>query len=72
MAEVLTKAAIKAELKRRIAWFERAYGFNAETTAANFELNSNVYLAIQFGRYRALTEMLWQVENRMFIHGFVC
>ena len=72
MAEALTKTALKAELKRRIAWFERAYGFSDETTAAGIVHSSNARLAIQYGRYRALTEMLWQVENRMFIHGFVC
>jgi hypothetical protein len=68
MAEKLTKTAIKEELSRRIEWFETAYGFNNETRAAEV----SIVLREHLGRYRALRDALYQVENNMFIGGFAC
>jgi hypothetical protein len=72
MAEKLTKTAIKEELSRRIEWFETAYSFNKETSQKDIIARGSALLAIQFGRYRILKEMLWQVENNGFIDGFSC
>jgi hypothetical protein len=72
MAEKLTKTAIKEELSRRMEWFETSYGFNNETSSPDIIYRGSATLAIQFGRYRTLKEMLWQVENNVFIDGFSC
>jgi hypothetical protein len=68
MAERLTKAAIKSELTRRIAWFEKAYGFNSEYNL----VSDNRNILMMYGRYLALTEQRWQIERGLFVGGFAC
>jgi hypothetical protein len=70
MSERLTKTAIKSELARRIDWYEKAYGFNADTSSACVINKKNEHLLIQFGRYISLKEMNWQIDNNAFIGGF--
>ncbi|MEF3075203.1 hypothetical protein V2P20_09210 [Methylobacter sp. Wu1] len=72
MTEKLTKTAIKEELVRRIAWFEKAYGFSEETTMEGIKSKENHHLSAAFGRYVALKEIRWQIDNRLFIGGFTC
>ena len=67
----LTKTKIKSELRRRMEWFEKGYGFNEDTCRTEF-IDRASYTAIAFGRYCALKEMLYQIENGLFIGGFAC
>ena len=67
----LTKIKIKDELRRRKTWFEEAYGFTEETSRENMS-GCGHYKAVAFGRYCALKEMLYQIENGLFIGGFAC
>jgi hypothetical protein len=71
MAEKLTKTAIKEQLSRRISWYEKTYGFDADTSSACVIAKKNGHLLIEFGRYISFKEMLWQIENNLFIDGFV-
>lgn len=71
MAEVLTKKALKDELKRRMDWFESAYGFSPEYGCRDVDFTNHNH-ALMFGRYLALREQKWQIENNMFIGGFAC
>lgn len=69
MAERLTKTALKAELTRRMEWFESSYGFNLDTSAS--EMQGRPYFTqIAFGRYAALREMRWQIDKGLFVGGF--
>jgi len=67
MSEKLTKTALKDELTRRIEWFEKSYGFNLEDGKP-----AKAHLQSHFGRYCALFEMRWQIENNLFIDGYCC
>lgn len=68
MSEKLTKTALKLELTRRIDWFEKSYKFNSESTVDSVHPN----LDVLFGRYLALRDMRWQIENNLFIGGYAC
>jgi hypothetical protein len=69
MAENLTKQAIKAELKRRMEYFEKTFGFEPDT--GNQEMSGKSHhVVVAFGRYRSLIEMKWQIEHNLFIGGF--
>ena len=70
MAEKLTKTAIKNELQRRIDWLEHAYGFKDGEAINGGEMNENALIA--YGRYLALRDCKWQIENNLFIGGFAC
>jgi len=72
MAEKLTKTALKDELTRRIEWFENAYKFNPEFNSTFDMADKNHHLSIAYGRYLALTEMRWQIENNLFVGGYAC
>lgn len=67
-AGALTKDAIKAELKRRIDWFESSYKFNGDTRVESLA-GKNSRLHVEFGRYRALLEMAWQIDQGLFLGG---
>jgi len=68
MSEKLTKTVLKDELTRRIEWHEKNHGFTHNT--GNEEMkNKSHHLAIAFGRYRAMKEMRWQIENNLFLGG---
>lgn len=69
MAENLTKQAIKAELQRRMEYFEKTFGFEPDTGNQEM-LGKSHHVAVAFGRYRALIEMKWQIEHNLFIGGF--
>lgn len=69
MAENLTKQAIKAELLRRMKYFEETFGFEPDTGNQEM-LGKSHHVAVAFGRYRALIEMKWQIEHNLFIGGF--
>jgi len=69
MAEKLTKTALKDELTRRINWFEKSYGFTEETSNQCIK-DRNKLLHVAYGRYRALIEMRWQIQEGLFIDGF--
>lgn len=69
MAENLTKQAIKSELLRRIKYFEETFGFDPGT-GNQAMLGKSHRVVVAFGRYRALIEMKWQIENNLFIGGF--
>lgn len=71
MDGALTKSKIKSELQRRIDWFESSYKFDDETSRI-YIADQGGHLAIQFGRYRALKEMKYQIERGLFIDGFAC
>ncbi len=69
MAEKLTKTALKAELTRRIDWFEKAYSFSPHGNSIS-DMSNNPDLLISYGRYLALLDMRWQIQSRLFIDGF--
>lgn len=71
MAEKLTKTALKNELTRRIAWFEKSYGFNIEYNSTH-DMAENPSLLIAYGRYCALVDIRYQIERNLFIDGFAC
>ncbi len=66
--EKLTKAALKQELKRRIEWFEQMCGFTDKSSLANCRGKYNMYA---FGFYCSYRLMLWQIDNNLFLDGFV-
>ncbi|MDH5572900.1 MAG: hypothetical protein OEY89_14130 [Gammaproteobacteria bacterium] len=73
MAEKLTKTALKNELTRRIDWFEKSYGFSAEFNSVHdMAKQDNHHLVIAYGRYLALTEMRWQIQNNLYVDGYAC
>lgn len=63
MAEKLTKKAIKAELDRRIKWYEDSFGFEPG-------VDVKPDMRFLYGRYMALVDMKWQIKNGSFIWGF--
>lgn len=68
MSEKLTKQVLKNELSRRIEWHEKNHGFTNDT--GNEEMkNKSHHLAIAFGRYCAMIEIRWQIENNLFVGG---
>ena len=69
MAEKLTKTALKDELQRRISYFEKTYGFNANENSV-FDFADKPHKLKAYGRYLALFEMKWQIENNLFIGGY--
>lgn len=68
MAEKLTKAAIKAELQRRIDWYEKSYPKIKDLDRWNFEKESPLMIEA-CGSYWAYRNMLTQVRNGFFIGG---
>lgn len=69
MAEKLTKTVLKEEIQRRIDWFERSFNFAKDMGYSDVSYNSS--LCINFGRYRAYLDILWQIENGCFKGGYV-
>ena len=70
MAEKLTKAAIKSELQRRIDWLERAHKFKPDHNDLSAMADKPQVLR-KYGVYVSLKAMLWQVENNLFIGGWI-
>ena len=69
MSEKLTKSAIKNELQRRIDWIEKTFPLiNDETKVAGLE---NKYSIELLGIYRCLKTIKWQIENNLFIDGYL-
>jgi hypothetical protein len=68
VAEKLTKTAIKAELQRRIDWYERAYPKIKGLDRWNYK-NESRLMVEACGHYWAYSNMLWQVENGLFSGG---
>lgn len=64
----LPKYKIINELTRRIEWLERAYGFRMD----DVDGCANQRRQVEWGRYRALIEMRYQIQNGLFIGGAVC
>lgn len=68
MAEKLTKTAIKAELQRRIDWYEKAYPKIVNLDRWNYKSESRLMVEA-CGSYWAYRNVLEQVENGLFIGG---
>lgn len=69
MSEKLTKKALKNELERRIDWIEKAFpSINYETRVIELE---NKYSTELLGIYRCLKTIKWQIENNLFIDGYL-
>ncbi len=68
MAEKLTKTAIKAELKRRIDWYEKAYPKIKDLDRFNYQQESRLMIEA-CGSYWAYRNMFVQVERGYFIGG---
>jgi hypothetical protein len=69
MAEKLTKTTIKAELQRRIDWYEKAYPFIKELDRWNDYGGKNRLMVEACGSYWQYRNMLAQVDRGLFIGG---
>ena len=68
MAERLTKSAIKAELQRRINWYEKSYPKIHDLDRFNYKQESQLMIEA-CGSYWAYKNILWQIQNGLFIGG---
>ncbi len=68
MAEQLTKTAIKAELQRRIDWYEKSYPKILGLDRWNYKKESQLMIEA-CGSYWAYRNMLAQVQQGLFIGG---
>jgi len=68
MAEKLTKTAIKAELQRRIDWYENAYPKIKDLDRWNYKNESQLMIEA-CGSYWAYRNILVQVRQGLFIGG---
>ena len=68
MAEKLTKTALKNELIRRMAWYEKAYPHITGLDRWNFKKESPLMIE-SCGSYWAYRNILFQIQNGLFIGG---